>query len=185
MCGIVGLFLKTPALEPDLGAMLTEMLITMTDRGPDSAGIAIYSASSDGLHKITVQSDDPEADFADLDGTLSAAIGQPVRVRVKSTHAVLDVPQGRHDAARSALARLRPGIKVMSAGDSVEIFKEVGLPPATCGRTPAMIPPKEKSSPRAPIAIAHTASRPLSAAATAATPKIRPKVASRLTRAGA
>ena len=43
MCGIVGLFLKDPKLEPQLGAMLTDMLITMTDRGPDSAGIAIYS----------------------------------------------------------------------------------------------------------------------------------------------
>jgi len=35
MCGIVGLFLKDRALEPDLGAMLTGMLVTMTDRGPD------------------------------------------------------------------------------------------------------------------------------------------------------
>ena len=56
MCGIVGLFLKDPKLEPQLGAMLTDMLITMTDRGPDSAGIAIYSGAKDGLGKITVQS---------------------------------------------------------------------------------------------------------------------------------
>ncbi|HCI06633.1 MAG TPA: glutamine amidotransferase, partial [Sulfitobacter sp.] len=37
MCGIVGLFLKDPSLEPMLGDMLTDMLVTMTDRGPDSA----------------------------------------------------------------------------------------------------------------------------------------------------
>jgi glutamate synthase domain-containing protein 1 len=37
MCGIVGLFLKDKALEPQLGQMLSDMLITMTDRGPDSA----------------------------------------------------------------------------------------------------------------------------------------------------
>ena len=42
MCGIVGLFLKDQSLEARLGDMLTDMLITMTDRGPDSAGIAIY-----------------------------------------------------------------------------------------------------------------------------------------------
>lgn len=59
MCGIVGLFLKDPKLEPRLGAMLTDMLITMTDRGPDSAGIAIYGGAKDGLGKITVQSADP------------------------------------------------------------------------------------------------------------------------------
>ena len=55
MCGIVGLFLKDKSLEPKLGAMLTEMLITMTDRGPDSAGIAIYGGAGDGRAKITVQ----------------------------------------------------------------------------------------------------------------------------------
>ena len=52
MCGIVGLFLKDPKLEPQLGAMLTDMLITMTDRGPDSAGIAIYSRPAKGQGKI-------------------------------------------------------------------------------------------------------------------------------------
>ena len=41
MCGIVGLFLKDPRLEPTLGALLTDMLITMTDSGSDSAGLAI------------------------------------------------------------------------------------------------------------------------------------------------
>ena len=41
MCGIVGLFLKDASLEPKLGAMLADMLVTMTDRGPDTAGIAI------------------------------------------------------------------------------------------------------------------------------------------------
>ena len=42
MCGIVGLFLKDKNLEPELGMMLSDMLVTMTDRGPDSAGIAVY-----------------------------------------------------------------------------------------------------------------------------------------------
>ncbi|MGL4236571.1 class II glutamine amidotransferase [Tabrizicola sp.] len=128
MCGIVGLFLKDPKLEPKLGAMLTDMLITMTDRGPDSAGIAIYSGARDGLGKITVQSAHPERDFKDLDGDLHSAIGQPVAMLVKSTHAVLEVPLAQLDAARSALAHLRPEVKVMSVGDSIEIFKEVGLP---------------------------------------------------------
>jgi glutamate synthase domain-containing protein 1 len=45
MCGIVGLFLKDDSLSPQLGGMLSEMLVTMTDRGPDSAGIALYGAS--------------------------------------------------------------------------------------------------------------------------------------------
>jgi len=128
MCGIVGLFLKDKSLEPKLGAMLTDMLITMTDRGPDSAGIAIYSGANDKVAKVTVQSANPEKDFANLDADLKDAIGKPVLMLVKSTHAVLEVPADQIEAARSALGQLRPALKVMSVGDSLEIYKEVGLP---------------------------------------------------------
>jgi glutamate synthase domain-containing protein 1 len=128
MCGIVGLFLKDKSLEPKLGAMLTDMLITMTDRGPDSAGIAIYSGANDRAAKITVQSANPEKNFANLDAELKDAIGKPVLMLVKSTHAVLEVPVDQVEAARAALGQLRPALKVMSVGDSLEIYKEVGLP---------------------------------------------------------
>ncbi len=125
MCGIVGLFLKNPALRPDLGAMLSDMLITMTDRGPDSAGLAIYGEDSGAL-KITVQSDRPDEDFAGLDAALSAQIGVPVPLTRRDTHAVLDVPPQARDAALSWLdAR---GLRIMSTGRGMEIYKEVGLP---------------------------------------------------------
>jgi glutamate synthase domain-containing protein 1 len=128
MCGIVGLFLKDPKLEPQLGALLADMLIIMTDRGPDSAGIAIYSDAGKGMAKITVQSNQPEVDFKTLDQDLKEVIGAPVLLLIKSSHAVLEMPLAQMDAARSALAHLRPNVKVMSAGESIEIFKEVGLP---------------------------------------------------------
>ena len=44
MCGIVGLFLKNQALAPELGRLTAKMLITMSERGPDSAGFALYGA---------------------------------------------------------------------------------------------------------------------------------------------
>jgi glutamate synthase domain-containing protein 1 len=131
MCGIVGLFLKTDALRPRLGDLLTDMLITMTDRGPDSAGIAIYGADADGL-KMTVQSDDPEIAFAGLDQALSAALGGPVTMRAVDTHAVLTLPEGTEAAARAFMAE--KGIRVMGAGQSMEIFKEVGLPKDVAAR---------------------------------------------------
>ena len=74
MCGIVGLFLKDRSLEPRLGALLTDMLVTMTDRGPDSAGIAIYGGEAAGSAKLTVQSDDPQTDFATLAEELGSVI---------------------------------------------------------------------------------------------------------------
>ncbi len=128
MCGIVGLFLKDKSLEPKLGSMLTDMLITMTDRGPDSAGIAIYGRDEDSNTKLTVQSADPAEDFADLDKALSEATNTQVSMRIKDTHAVLEVSDEHADDVRKALAELRPGIRVMSVGDIIEIYKEVGLP---------------------------------------------------------
>ncbi len=127
MCGIVGLFLKDRSLEPKLGAMLADMLIVMTDRGPDSAGIAIYGAPTDGTAKITVQSASPEKDFSGLESELKAA-GIDAGLVAKSTHAVITIAADRVDATRAALARMRPSVRVMGAGDSVEIFKEIGLP---------------------------------------------------------
>jgi glutamate synthase domain-containing protein 1 len=134
MCGIVGLFLKDPRLEPKLGAMLTDMLITMTDRGPDSAGIAIYGRPVKGHAKLTVQSPDPGKDFKGLADDLAALTGVPVSSAVKDTHIVLDLPADRLDAARAAIATLRPSARVMSAGEGIEIYKEVGLPKDVAGR---------------------------------------------------
>ncbi len=128
MCGIVGLFLKDKSLEPQLGSMLTDMLVTMTDRGPDSAGIAIYGNDVDQNFKLTVQSDRPDEDFANLDKELADAIGTPVSMRLKDTHAVLEMDAGKTKSARAALRELRPSVRVMSVGDTVEIYKEVGLP---------------------------------------------------------
>ncbi|MFK8032928.1 MAG: glutamine amidotransferase family protein [Hyphomicrobiales bacterium] len=128
MCGIVGLFLKDTKLQPQLGAMLTDMLVTMTDRGPDSAGIAIYGDGKDAGSKLTVQSHDPAIDFADLDVFLKDLTRLSVSVNVKNTHAVLESSEQNLEVIRTALAEHRPSIRIMSAGDIIEIYKEVGLP---------------------------------------------------------
>ena len=55
MCGIVGLFIKDPALEPELGRLTARMLETMTGRGPDSTGFAVYGEGVEGRTKITLR----------------------------------------------------------------------------------------------------------------------------------
>ncbi|SIT82293.1 class II glutamine amidotransferase [Pontibaca methylaminivorans] len=128
MCGIVGLFLKDKSLEPRLGELLTEMLITMTERGPDSAGLAIYRSGQSDTAKVTVQSPNAEADFANLDTDLGKEIGAEVKMERNYTHALLTLPTAKLDEAREALARIRPDATVMGTGESMEIYKEVGLP---------------------------------------------------------
>jgi methylamine---glutamate N-methyltransferase subunit A len=134
MCGIVGLFLKDKSLEPQLGALLSDMLISLSDRGPDSAGIAIYGAPSGNRAKVTIQSATPRRDFAGLEAELSEAVGTPVTVAVKSTHAVVKAAADRIDEVRDAIQTLRPKVRIMGTGDVVEIYKEVGLPGAVVDR---------------------------------------------------
>ena len=103
------------------------MLVTMTDRGPDSAGIAIYGNDEKSSGKITIQSDNPDENFKNLDKEISTITGTPVSLKIKSTHAVLDVETSSIPAVRKALKKVRPSVRIMSAGDTIEIYKEVGL----------------------------------------------------------
>ena len=55
MCGIVGLLLKAPSLRPRLGELMVPMLVGMTERGPDSSGMAVFSESlAEGDRKSVV-----------------------------------------------------------------------------------------------------------------------------------
>ena len=140
MCGIIGLFLKDQSLQTQLGTLLTEMLVTMSDRGPDSAGIAIYgdeSEVSSSAAKITLQSNAPHKDFADLAADVAAATGMDdskVSLAVKDTHAVLMVPAGMAADVRALLDEIRPTVRIMSVGEAIEIYKEVGLPRSVAER---------------------------------------------------
>ena len=126
--------MKDKSMEVNLGRMLSEMLVTMTDRGPDSAGIAVYNAYQAGQVKITVQADDPLADFDGLDIKLGKAIRAGVKMIVRDTHAVLVMPQANLDVAMAELHKLDPAIRIMGRGESIEIYKEVGLPETVVSR---------------------------------------------------
>jgi glutamate synthase domain-containing protein 1 len=128
MCGIVGLFLKDKALEPRLGELTAKMLATMCERGPDSAGFAIYGSSKSGQAKVTLQSPEPGEDFKGLAKAIEEAIGGKVKLDVKSTHAVLTCQEDQVDAVRKAVREKFPRVRVMGVGEAVEIYKEVGYP---------------------------------------------------------
>jgi methylamine---glutamate N-methyltransferase subunit A len=114
MCGIVGLYCKSPALEPELGRHLSAMLVQLSDRGPDSAGVAVYRAPApEGVTKLVLYHPDPGFEWRAVGGEL---------VDVRARHAVVLHEDER--AVRDAF----PELRVMSAGRLIEIYKEVGLP---------------------------------------------------------
>ena len=134
MCGIVGLFLKDKSLEPKLGMMLTEMLITMSDRGPDSAGIAIYKAPSNSFTKITIQSSVPHIDFENIKAALANLLNQNLEISIIDTHAIITIETEYLSDMKEILSKSFPNLRIMSIGDSIEIYKEVGLPEKVANR---------------------------------------------------
>ena len=134
MCGIVGLFLKDKSLETALGEMLTQMLITMSDRGPDSAGIAIYKNPKNSFTKITVQSSQPLIDFKILKTELDNFSNQNLEVQTIDTHAIITIETKYLNNIKEILTASFSNLRIMSIGDSIEIYKEVGLPETVANR---------------------------------------------------
>jgi glutamate synthase domain-containing protein 1 len=133
MCGIVGLFLKDESLRPELGALLSQMLGVMNDRGPDSAGFAVYGEPERGRLKMTVSAH-AAYDFAALSARLSAELETPVWVAEYATHGVLSIPEERETDAREALARCAPELAVVGVGKRMMLFKETGVPSSVAAR---------------------------------------------------
>jgi methylamine---glutamate N-methyltransferase subunit A len=125
MCGIVGLFLKDRALEPALGGLVASMLGTLSDRGPDSAGFAVYGDAIPGATKLTIRG--PRGhDFGAFIRRLRDS-GVALTHLVRDTHLVVTVPAHEEANIRSRIAST-PELTVVGSGRRMEIFKEVGRP---------------------------------------------------------
>jgi len=127
MCGIVGLFLKDARLEPELGRLTATMLAEMCERGPDSAGFAVYGGEKAGITKICVVARDGAVAWPQVAKQLAKAVGAPVSVEEIEDHAILKT-KGDGEAARAWLIDNVPEATVLSQGQSIEIFKGVGDP---------------------------------------------------------
>jgi glutamate synthase domain-containing protein 1 len=133
MCGIVGLFLKNAALGPRLGALTSGMLQVMTERGPDSAGFAVYGDGAAASLKLTVRGT-VQTEFDTLGAAVGQRLGCVVAVTRHDDHAVLRVPAGQEAAARAAIVDLAPESRIVSFGGAMELYKGVGRPRAVADR---------------------------------------------------
>jgi glutamate synthase domain-containing protein 1 len=128
MCGIVGLFAKSPQVEERLGEHLGAMLVQMSSRGPDSAGVAVYrDPVASGSSKLTLYSANPHEQWAAVRDELRDAFGGCAEPGIRASHAVFVVDTDA-DAAQTLIRERRPDLRVMSAGEVIEIYKETGVP---------------------------------------------------------
>lgn len=134
MCGIVGLFLKNQELKPSLGRHLTPMLVAMSERGPDSAGFAIYGeAAPERCAKFTFSTARADFDWSAVAGQFGRAFECEVRHTVVANHAVF-VLAAEADAVLAWMRENHPEISITSVGRRIEVFKDAGLPASVAER---------------------------------------------------
>jgi glutamate synthase domain-containing protein 1 len=127
MCGIAGLFSKSLEVSESLGSHLGDMLLQLSDRGPDSAGVAIYrDPAPSGSSKVSLFSPDPQQDWGAVRAALDDAFGAR-EPEPRASHAVI-VVETEAAEAQGWLRERYPELRVMSAGQAIEIFKEMGSP---------------------------------------------------------
>ena len=127
VCGIVGLHLRDPGLHPRLGRLLDTMLGGIVERGPDSAGVAVYGdrrRCPEGHAAVSVL--DAPADLADsLPGLLP---GSPrVLVTAAGDTTVVAAPVAVDDLA-AAVRAAAPGALVVGTGTDLTVYKGTGHP---------------------------------------------------------
>jgi len=128
MCGIAGLYTKTDGLGSQLGAHLAEMLEQLSFRGPDSAGVAFYrDRAPEGSCKVSLHSPATEPGWDAVGAELERQFGGASAPRVRASHAVFVVGADAEDV-QAWLRSEHPELTQMSAGATIEIFKEAGLP---------------------------------------------------------
>lgn len=127
MCGIVGLYLKNDKYQSRLGELFSPMMIAMTERGPDSAGFAIYGDAVDTGIKFTLRHEDEDYDWERLAKDIEQALVTQVEWFKNSKVAIFKVKTDA-DFVENYLHENHPDVLIMSAGSSIEILKEVGLP---------------------------------------------------------
>ncbi len=128
MCGIVGLFAKTASIEANLGSHLSNMLIEMTERGPDSAGIAVYrNPVKADCTKLTVLAQDTAYDWGDLEKEIIEQLDKDLDMEIHGNHALLIV-NAVADEINNWFILHHPELHINSSGTTIEIYKDKGLP---------------------------------------------------------
>jgi glutamate synthase domain-containing protein 1 len=126
MCGIVGLLLKDESLRPKLGELMTPMIVGMTSRGPDSAGVAIFSEPEKQARKLSLFWGSGAPEWKKLARNVDSSFEGKHRLVAIGRHAVLTtrVPP---DNMKAWLAETAP-VEVLSVGRSIDLYKDTGAP---------------------------------------------------------
>ncbi|MFJ9587873.1 class II glutamine amidotransferase domain-containing protein [Streptomyces acidicola] len=127
MCGIAGLQVRDPSLEPRLGELLTGMLHRAAERGPDSAGVALYGdarLTPPGHAAVSLLAPDVSAD------EIAARVGGGAAAVTVSQSTVVHSPALTVPDLERAVRDAFPSAVVTGRGTGLAVLKGVGHPDA-------------------------------------------------------
>jgi glutamate synthase domain-containing protein 1 len=132
MCGIAALQLRNPVLRPQLGALLSGMLCEMVDRGPDSAGLAVYDnpeLTTEGNTTVSLLGGDLDILSTEIDRLLEGVLprGESSSVNFVGDTTLVSANVPAAELVR-AVSQASPGVVVAGRGQRVAVMKSIGNP---------------------------------------------------------
>jgi methylamine---glutamate N-methyltransferase subunit A len=137
MCGVVGLLIRDRSLEASLGSLLVPMIEALDERGPDSAGIALYADDPTATEARPLQVSlgaDTEIDWMALGRSLLDDCYRRAALHPFGPGLVIEAPEASVPAVRQRLRAEWPDVRVLGTGQNVRVLKATGRPTDTCAR---------------------------------------------------
>jgi len=128
MCGIVGLLVKTPSMRDQLGELMLPMLIGMSERGPESAGLAVFTEPvADARRKFSIYSGALASGWDEFTLAAQRDLGNDTTISVQANHAVLET-SADPAKVKAWLKSRYPRHDLLSVGKYIDLYKDTGTP---------------------------------------------------------
>lgn len=128
MCGIVGFLVKNPDLRSQLGELMVPMLVEMGARGPESAGMAVYTDQiASDQRKFSLHAPRWDYDWKVFEAALVRDLDALAKMSALGNHAVITCTTAPA-AFKAWMRQHHPDMHVLSAGKVIDIYKDIGHP---------------------------------------------------------
>lgn len=134
MCGIVGLLVRNPKMRESIGELMLPMLIGMTERGPDSAGLAMFGAPvADDARKFSLYAGQLNFNWEALAIDFEKTLNTNIKIEPKTNHAVITTTLAPV-TVKAWFKTKYPQLHLLSIGQLMDIYKDVGTPAQVADR---------------------------------------------------
>jgi glutamate synthase domain-containing protein 1 len=134
MCGIIGLLMKREDQCGQLGRLMTPMFDCMAERGPDSAGLAVFGDETPAALRVySLFTPDRAFDWAALQTGLRNESGVGGQVLPRGNHALF-ISEIEPVKFKAWLQQRDPAPHLLSVGRRIQVYKDEGHPTEIAGR---------------------------------------------------